>query len=150
MNVLAHYSKMRRYAMRLTRNTADAEDLLHETVVRALEYRNQFRGGNLGAWLSTIMYSRFCGNLRRARRETTADDQQIELLSEPVTCKGLLTCHLKEVEEGLRRLPSFQRDALMHLVSGGQYAEIAKAHGVRLGTVKSRIARARAALETLT
>lgn len=148
---MAHYRTLRLYALKLTRNTADAEDLLHDTIVRALEYRNSFHGGDLIAWLSTIMYSRFCSQLRRSKRVSTADDQLIELLSEPVPCKGLLTCHLEEVEEGLRRLPSFQRDALMHLVCDGlEYAEIAAAQGVRLGTAKSRIARARAALETLT
>jgi len=147
-NVLGELPALRRYARALTRDGGDAEDLVQDTLVRALERRAQFRAeGNLRGWLLAILHNRFVDATRSRRAEAgrNADAAAaLELAAEPGQEHSV---RLAEVRRAFFGLPDEQRAAL-HLVAieGLSYQAAADALAIPLGTLMSRIGRARAAL----
>jgi RNA polymerase sigma-70 factor (ECF subfamily) len=149
-DVLAQLPPLRRYARALTRDEAAAEDLVHDCLVRAYERRSTFRaGGNLRTWLLSILHNTFID----ARRRRAAEERR------EADASGLLETWLPPGQEGAVRLqqigrafwdlPQEQR-AVLHLVAieGMAYQEAADALGIPLGTLMSRLGRARAALRS--
>jgi RNA polymerase sigma-70 factor (ECF subfamily) len=146
----------------LTRRPYDAEDLVQETVARALAYRAQFHPGtNLRSWLLTIERSIFLNSHRRVRYapqlqsmdnldETTlysASGVNASPSAEHVLLHGRID---DEVVDALRALPEhYRRAVLLCDVQGLSYAEIAQQMGCALGTVMSRLHRGRALLRQL-
>lgn len=131
----------------LTRNAAEADDLVQETLLRALRSLDGFRGGSsLRTWLSQILI-----NLHRSGRRQEA--RRRELLEERgpdedrVAPSQEHAMELEQTLEALQRLPDEQREAIALVALGGtSYAEAAEVLGVKLGTLMSRIARGRAAM----
>ncbi len=150
-DVLGQIGALRRYARSLTRNADDAEDLVHDALVRAYERRAGFRaGGNMRAWLLSIVHNTFVDGLR-GRRSEAARTVESGLLAEPYLAPPQEhSVRLSQVREAFHRLPEEQR-AAMHLVAieGLSYREAADALGIPLGTLMSRIGRARAALRAM-
>jgi RNA polymerase sigma-70 factor (ECF subfamily) len=142
-------------AMRLTRNRADAEDLVQDTYVKAFGHSGQFkRGTNLRAWLYTILHNTWRNRRRDASRDTVdIDSEQVEQLAaggsgreqietpERILMRSTLDADL---QAALDSLPEAFREAVwLRDVEEFTYAEIAEMLTVPIGTVMSRISRGR-------
>jgi RNA polymerase sigma-70 factor (ECF subfamily) len=148
-------------AYRLTRNAADAEDLVQETFLRAYRGFHQFQPGtNLKAWLYRILTNTFINSYRKKQREpqTISDDQledwylyskMAEEGAEPSAETSVLEALPDEdVQEALQSIPEqFRIAVLLADVEGFSYKEIAEITDVPIGTVMSRLHRGRRALE---
>ncbi|AZO75495.1 MULTISPECIES: sigma-70 family RNA polymerase sigma factor [unclassified Mesorhizobium] len=150
-DIVGQLGSLRRYARSLTRDSADAEDLVHDALVRAYERRGTFRsGGNLRAWLLAIVHNIFIDRMRSRRSEATRIERAGRLADQSVAASQDHSVRLSQVREAFLSLPEEQRSAL-HLVAieGLSYQQAAEASGVPLGTLMSRIGRARAALREM-
>ncbi|WP_165349830.1 MULTISPECIES: sigma-70 family RNA polymerase sigma factor [unclassified Mesorhizobium] len=150
-DIVGQLGSLRRYARSLTRDSADAEDLVHDALLRAYERRGTFRaGGNLRAWLFSIMHNAFIDKLRSRRSEAARIEQAAHLSDPSVPASQDHSVRLAQVRDAFLSLPEEQRSAL-HLVAieGLSYAQAAEIAGVPLGTLMSRIGRARAALRQM-
>jgi RNA polymerase sigma-70 factor (ECF subfamily) len=142
-------------ALRLTRNRADAEDLVQDTYVKAFRHAEQFaRGTNLRAWLYTILHNTWRNRQRDASRQTVeVDSEQVEQAAagpgggEPVETpeRILMRSTLDaDLQAALDELPDAFREAVwLRDVEEFTYAEIAEMLNVPIGTVMSRISRGR-------
>ena len=142
-------------AMRLTRNRADAEDLVQDTFVNAFRHAEQFkRGTNLRAWLYTILHNTWRNRRRDASRDAVeVDSDQVEQAAagggggEPVETpeRILMRSTLDaDLQAALDALPDAFRQAVwLRDVEEFSYAEIAEMLNVPMGTVMSRISRGR-------
>lgn len=132
---------LRRYARALTRDPDIADDLVQDTLVRALRSADLFHGGDIRRWLYTILTNLNRNRLRSlARRPTTLpfDDHDNSGPAGPDTGG-------RDIERALAALAEDQRSALLLIVLEGlSYREVAEVLGVPIGTVMSRLARARA------
>lgn len=137
-----------------------AEDITQETFIRALGSLDRYRGGNFAGWLLTIAGNRCRDELRRRKRRPTSSlDQQMEAFGDAYALpsqerspeRRALDSELRRViVAALVQLPDDQRQALtLRDIEGFSYQEIASATNVSVGTVKSRIARARARMRDL-
>jgi RNA polymerase sigma factor (sigma-70 family) len=150
-DILGQLGSLRRYARSLTRDGAEAEDLVHDALVRAFERRGSFRsGGNLRAWLLSIVHNAFIDGLRSRTSEAARVEQAGYLAETSIQAPQEHSVRLAQVREAFFTLPEEQRSAL-HLVAieGLTYSEAAEVSGVPLGTLMSRIGRARAALREM-
>ena len=143
---------LRRYARALTRNADRADDLVQDCLERAIRKRSLFRPtGPVQAWLFRILVNIWRNSLRSDRRrgEHVAYDALLVEPSIPAPQHGRLA--LGEMNRALGRLPDDQRETLLLVVlEGVSYEEAATILGIPIGTVMSRLSRARAALRTLT
>ncbi|RWM27760.1 MAG: sigma-70 family RNA polymerase sigma factor [Mesorhizobium sp.] len=150
-DIVGQLGSLRRYARSLTRDSADAEDLVHDALARAYERRSTFRsGGNLRAWLLAIVHNIFIDGVRARRSEAARIKQAGQLADISTPAPQDHSVRLSQVREAFLSLPEEQRSAL-HLVAieGLSYAQAAEVSGVPLGTLMSRIGRARAALREM-
>jgi RNA polymerase sigma-70 factor (ECF subfamily) len=131
---------LRRYARALTRDKELADDLVQDTLVRALRSEHLFHGGELRSWLYTIMTNLNRNRLRSlARRPTLMAIDENDALEASGTEAGA-----RDIERALDSLAEDQRTALLLVVlEGMSYREVAEVQGVPIGTVMSRLARAR-------
>ena len=153
--VLGYLEPLYATAMRLTRNRADAEDLVQDTIVKALRFQSRFeRGTNLRAWLYTILHNTWRNRVRDTAREAVdVDSDRIEELASTVDGptefetpeRTLLRATMDvDLREALDELPEAFRQAVwLRDVEEFSYAEIAKMLDVPIGTVMSRISRGR-------
>ena len=148
--LLAAVPFMRAFGRTLTGDIEQAEDLAQETVLQAWRCREQFHPGtNLRAWLSTILRNRFYSSQRRRKWRA---DYDIEVMERTLVAPDDQTqsVELEDVRRGLAMLPAFQREALILVGAGGMsYEEVANIVGCPVGTVKSRVRRARDELESI-
>lgn len=137
---------LRRFAQRLVGRGGDAEDLVQETVMRALNAAQQFEPGTaLKSWLFTIMRNAFCTTYRHRRREHVGlPDALAASLSAPPSQDWAV--QRNEMQSALARLPSQIRQSLLLVALGTSYDETARICHCEVGTVKSRVNRGRAAL----
>jgi RNA polymerase sigma-70 factor (ECF subfamily) len=141
--------RLRVYALSLTRDRDSADDLVHDTIVKALTGRHSFQPGtNLSAWAFRIQRNEFISGLRRTRPTVPVDSVIADTLSHPAHQESRLV--MREFISAFGKLAPTQREALLLAVLEGQpYEAIAAQTGVSVGTVKSRISRARDTLERL-
>jgi RNA polymerase sigma-70 factor (ECF subfamily) len=139
---------LRAFARSLAGDSSDADDLAQTTLLRALRARRQFTPGtSLKSWLFTILRNQFYNDRRAARRSVALDPEDAE--------RRLVACDdpgaalaLNDVRMALMALPPEQREALMLIGGAGlSYEEASIVTGVVVGTVKSRVSRARATLQ---
>jgi RNA polymerase sigma-70 factor (ECF subfamily) len=131
---------LRRYARALTRNADSADDLVQDTLVRALRSEHLFHGGELRSWLYTIL-----ANLNRNRLRSLARRPVLSSLEED-DAPDLAgpEAGSRDIARALATLAEEQREALLLVVLEGlSYREVADVQGVPIGTVMSRLARAR-------
>lgn len=141
---------LRAYGRSLSGNRDVADDLVQDTMLKAWAARGRFAAGtNMRAWTFIILRNSFLSQRRRARFTTEWDDVVADrILSMPAGQGDQL--HLADVQRALMQLPESQREALILIGAGGfSYEEASEICGVALGTIKSRVARGRAALQTL-
>lgn len=147
-DVIGQLSALRRYARSLARNSSDAEDLVHDALVKAYERRTTFKTGtNLRNWLFAIVHNTHVDRMRSAIVRRRQDDATM-LEGEPSYPAGQEhAIRLAQVRDAFMSLPEEQREAL-HLVAVEDlsYQEAADALGIPVGTLMSRISRARARL----
>lgn len=143
-DVEATIPALRRYARALTRNAESADDLVQDTLVRALRSEHLFHGGDIRSWLFTILTNLNRNRLRSlARRPALSpleDDDAADLAGPEAGGR--------DIERALALLVDDQRMALLLVVLEGlSYREVAEVQGVPIGTVMSRLARARAQIK---
>jgi RNA polymerase sigma-70 factor, ECF subfamily len=141
---------LRAFAISLCGNVDQADDLVQEAIVRGLSHLDSFTPGtNLQAWLFTILRNHFHTSLRRRKREVEdPDGTMASLLSTPPEQHGHLD--FEDFRTALARLPLEQREVLLLVVAEGMsYEEAARVCGTKIGTIKSRMNRARAHLAEL-
>lgn len=153
---LLHLDALYSFALKLSRARDDAEDLVNDTMLRALERWEQYRlGTNIRAWLFTILYHLFVSRKRRidAREVLAPDDADGSAAFEPVGESDPESTFYdsfidEQVVAAIQALPDEYRSAVMLSdVQGMRYAEVATALGVPEGTVKSRLFRGRRILQ---
>jgi RNA polymerase sigma-70 factor (ECF subfamily) len=146
-----HIPALRRYARALTGNADMADDLVQDCLERAIRKQALWvRGSNLRAWLYTMLLNLFRNARRRASkaRFDALETMPVDPAQAPAQ-PGRLA--LAEVSRAIARLPDEQREALLLVVLEGQsYAEAAGILAIPVGTLMSRIGRARANLRTMT
>jgi RNA polymerase sigma-70 factor (ECF subfamily) len=158
----SHLEALYGFALRLTRNTADAEDLVQEAFLRAFRFRASYAPGtNMRAWMFKILSNLFINRYRRSNRETSALDgsegdaiaeaalsrDSVRLLRDPEAHfdAGLFGEH---VAKALESLPAdFRAVVILSDIEEFSYKEIAEIMGCPIGTVMSRLHRARRALQ---
>lgn len=145
--LLAHLPTLRAFARSLSGDAARADDLVQETLLKAWAHRQGYTPGtNMKAWLFTILRNGFYSELRYRKREredpggvyanrvSIGPDQQTRL-------------HMRDLRRALALLPDEQREAIILVgASGCEYEEAAAICGCPIGTIKSRVSRARRAL----
>jgi RNA polymerase sigma-70 factor (ECF subfamily) len=138
---------LRAFAWSLSHNSADADDLVQDTLIKAWTHRSRFEPGtNLRAWLFTILRNTYYTAVVRKRREVADEDgKHAASLSSGPTQDWTVAMH--SLREAMQRLPAEHREALILVGAAGlTYEEAAEICGCALGTIKSRVNRARARL----
>jgi RNA polymerase sigma-70 factor (ECF subfamily) len=145
--LVALLPKLRVQALSLTRNRADADDLVQAAVTNALAAQASFAPGtNFGAWMYRILRNRFISDRRRLRETIDMDDAPADAFARAASQEDSLA--LRELRAEMAKLPADQRTALvMVTVQGMSYEEVAAAMGCAVGTAKCRVFRARCTLE---
>jgi RNA polymerase sigma-70 factor (ECF subfamily) len=133
--------KMRVWAFALTRNPAVADDLVQDVALKTLMANDRFiPGTNFSAWVHRIMINHFISTVRRAR-ETTGIEQVPEMA---VAASQQDSIDLRELSRAFQRLPQDQKHALRSVaIEEKSYEQVAGESGLAIGTLKSRVHRAR-------
>ena len=144
---------LRRYAVALLRNREDADDLVHDCLVRALDKLHTRRDdADVRAWLFAIMHNLFVSQVRRAKARPAGgplDESHESTLSLRPEQESSL--QWRDLLRGLAQLPADQRSVILLVsVEDLSYAEAANVLGIPIGTVMSRLARGRERLRQLT
>src|SRR5437867_449272 len=146
-DILASVPSLRAFAISLCGNVDRADDLVQETLLRALANIDSFQpGSNMPAWLFTILRNLFRSEYRKRRREVEDSDGSYaqSLKSQPEQTGRV---EFEEFRTALNTLPHDQREALILVgASGFSYEEAAEICGCAVGTIKSRVNRARSRL----
>ncbi|MGE3643769.1 MAG: sigma-70 family RNA polymerase sigma factor [Beijerinckiaceae bacterium] len=149
-DMLALVPDLRGFAYSLSGNFHRADDLVQETLVKAWSHQDSFSmGTNMRAWLFTILRNEFYSLMRKRRREVEdADGVFASQLTAPAAQESSI--EMEEMRVALAQLPDDQREALILVgASGLSYEEAAEICGTAVGTIKSRVSRARNKLVTL-
>lgn len=146
--IVAQLPALRRFAHHLTRSASDQEDLVQETVMRALRASHQFQPNTkLRSWLFTIMRNSFNTEYRRRCREPVGLDscllERVGIMAPPQEW----AVRRNELRCALRRIPPRSRRTLLLVAMGVSYIDTARLCECEIGTVKSRVNRARKMLE---
>jgi RNA polymerase sigma factor (sigma-70 family) len=153
--VLPHLDAAFNYARWLTRNEADAEDVVQDAYVRALRFFSSLRGDNARAWLLTIVRNTWYGRFpprNSAHEMRVLDEMSNDPPAESLDPEGLLLQRqtVDEVRAALEQLPvEFREVIVLRELEGLSYKEIAAVAGIPIGTVMSRLARGRERLLTI-
>ncbi|NJM16234.1 MAG: RNA polymerase sigma factor [Bacteroidales bacterium] len=138
-------SNLERFALSLTQNMEDSKDLLQETFVKAIAYKDKYADNtNLKAWVFTIMKNTFINNYRRAVKANTTFDNTDDLYYLNVNKEAKSetpdsSLRVQEIEAKISELEDEFRVPFMMHVDGYKYKEIAEHLNLKIGTVKSRI-----------
>jgi len=147
----AEIPRLRRYARALVRDRDRADDLVQDTLMRALAKQHLWEPGtNLRAWLFTLMHNQHVNSVRRPARESVQLDTEEMSGSLIATTDPTASCQLRELDRGLARLPEEQREVILLVgLEGIRYDEAAAILNVPIGTVRSRLFRGRESLRRL-
>lgn len=142
--------RLRRYALVLTRHSHDAEDLVQDSLLRAHERPPALRGQSPTAWAMSVLHNAFVDQARKRSSTAKREAAFASLMPQFVDAPQERTVRLNQLLRAFMDLPLEQREAL-HLVAieGHSYAEAAGILDIPLGTLMSRLGRARAALRAL-
>jgi RNA polymerase sigma-70 factor (ECF subfamily) len=141
----------RRYAFALTRNLSRADDLVQDTLVRAIAKHHCWQWGtNLRAWLFTIMHHQNADIIRRSAREGTAVDFDDTWPGRTTATDPAGGLSLRDLDRALARISEEQRQVILLIgLEDISYKEAATILDVPIGTIRSRLSRGREALRTL-
>ncbi|WP_442589233.1 RNA polymerase sigma factor [Pedobacter sp. AW31-3R] len=148
-----HKSALQLFAMKFTHNLDDADDLVQDTLLRAMRYENMFKSGtNIKAWLYTIMKNTFINNYRSKNIKRgiidTREELNYEQLSQSAT-DNLATYHFmgKDISKAISLLGTQYSIPFLRYFEGYKYHEIVVELNIPIGTVKTRIHVARQLLK---
>ena len=143
--------RLRRYARALTRDAARADDLVQETLCRALRKAHLWQpGSNLRAWLFTLLHNQHVNDVRKVMREglSASVDEMASQLPMPPTQAAKL--EMRDLDRAIGQLPDEQRQVVLLIgLEGLRYEQVAEILDVPVGTVRSRLSRARETLRRL-
>lgn len=148
-DITRHIPAMRRYALVLTRDRHRMEDLVQESLARALAAHRTWKpGSSMRTWLLSIVHNTFISGWRRERVELSALDGAVAALPPGAgPARPDMQVEVQQVIDRLLALPDGMREILLlAVVEEMSYREIAEMLNIPMGTVMSRLARARAAL----
>ena len=142
---------LRNFARRLTKNHHEADDLLQYTLLRAMEKKHLFQENtDLFKWTSKIMYNHFASDYRRKVKYETKFDPESYLENESVDAPQEKQLELNAVTEAMKKLSFTHQEILVMIcVQGMTYQEVADCLNIAVGTVRSRLSRAREYLQEL-
>jgi RNA polymerase sigma-70 factor (ECF subfamily) len=147
-DIVAEIPRLRRYARALAGEAVRADDLVQDTLERALGKWSLWRPGNLRAWLFSIMHNLFVNQARSPRLVDYPGDDALPDLPTRATQNDAL--ELRDFAHSLSRLPEEQREVLLLVVLEDlSYEDTAKVLDVPVGTVMSRLSRGRERLRAL-
>ena len=140
--------RLRRYARALVGDRASADDLVQDTLERAWAKLHLYRRGtDLRAWLFTVMHNVHVNKVRATRVTDTLEDELPELAQRASQGDALL---VRDLDRAIARLPAEQRAVLLLVtLEEMSYEEVSHALGIPIGTVMSRLSRAREKLRTM-
>ena len=147
--VISNAEGLKPFAITLTKDREEAQDLYQETLYKAFAHRDKYQPGtNIRAWLCTIMRNIFINDYRRSERKRVVFDA-IEYAGKNTSSNlsSDRTIRLKEINTAIYNLPSIFKNACLLYLQGYKYGEIAMALNEPLGTIKSRIHFARKMLQ---
>jgi RNA polymerase sigma-70 factor (ECF subfamily) len=152
-DICNHRSCLEAFAMKFTNNVEDANDLVQDTIIKAIRYRDMYKHGtNLRGWLYTIMRNTFINNYRKGSKrnaliETSEDLSSFQLMGSAQNNQGVNTFIMEDIQKALDKLqPEYSRPFLRYF-EGYKYHEIAEELNIPIGTVKTRIHVARQILK---
>jgi len=134
--------RLRRYARALTRDITQADDLVQTCLTRAIAKQHLWQPGtDLRAWLFTILHNQHVNDVRRLAREVALSEMDRLPMAQP---KAFVVLELRDLEAAIAKLPHEQRRVILLVgLEGLSYDEVAAVLGVPIGTVRSRLSRAR-------
>jgi RNA polymerase sigma factor (sigma-70 family) len=140
--------RLRRYARALVGDRATADDLVQDTLERAWAKLHLYRRGtDLRAWLFTVMHNVHVNRVRASRVTDTLEDEMPELAQRASQGDALL---VRDLDRAIARLPAEQREGLLLVtLEEMSYEEVARTLGIPIGTVMSRLSRARDKLRAM-
>jgi len=143
--------RLRRYARALTRDSIQADDLVQDTLVRGIAKAHLWQAGtDIRAWLFTIMHNQYVNNVRHTKREQANVDVDHVASTLVATSDPTASRQLSELDQALGQLSKGQREVVLLVgLEGMSYDEAAKTLRVPIGTIRSRLGRAREALRML-
>ena len=147
-SLVALIPRLRRYARALVGDRATADDLVQDTLERAWSKLHLFQQGtDLRAWLFTVMHNVHVNRIRAARQTEVLDEEMPELAQRAAQGDSLV---VRDLERAIAALPAAQREVLLLVaLEDLSYEETARVLGIPIGTVMSRLARAREKLRVL-
>lgn len=150
LELLRHVPALRRFARAFCRDAAAADDMAQEALLKAWTHRDSFaEGTNMRGWLFTILRNAYYSDIRRKRREVEDADGKIAERF-PVKATQQDNLELDDLRRAMSLLPPEQREALTLVsASGCSYEEAAEICNCAIGTMKSRVSRARRAVLAL-
>ncbi len=149
--LMAETGKLQKFSMKLTRNKANADDLFQSTCLRALEKAHYFQDGtNLFSWTSKIMYNLFVSDYRRKVKFETQYDPESYLEKITTAPPQETNAELAHVKRAMTKLKKEHRQILVLVcIKGMHYVEVSKMLQIPVGTVRSRLSRAREQLQAI-
>ena len=149
--LLNESENLKKFALKLTRNDSDADDLLQSTLLRAMEKKELFKEGtNLFSWTSRIMYNMFVSNWRRKSKFESQYDPEPYINNESIGACQDVKMEVASVNEAMKELSDEHRNILILVcVQGMPYQEVADHLDIPIGTVRSRLSRARLQLQAI-
>jgi RNA polymerase sigma-70 factor (ECF subfamily) len=152
--LMDHIPRLRRYARALIHNRELADDLVQDTLERALARLDRFEAGtDLRAWLFTIMHNVFVNQLRKAAARAphlSFDDDGIAEVEFAQPAGQMRSLEMRDLDFALQRLPAEQREVVLLVgLEEMSYADVALALDIPIGTVMSRLSRGRERLRNL-
>jgi RNA polymerase sigma factor (sigma-70 family) len=145
--VSVHSQYLNGFAYHFTKNTEDAEDLIQDTLYKALRYKDHFQEGtNFKGWLYTIMRNIFINGYKRKKmqQQLSQSNQQEFLMNSVVAEDNVnMSLNLKEMHNAIDNLSLDYKKPFKMYLEGFHYDEIAQDMNIPIGTVKSRIFHAR-------
>lgn len=137
--------KLRKFAAKLTRNKSEADDLLQSTLLRALEKADYFQTGtDLFKWTSKVMYNIFVTDYRRKVKFESQYDPESYIENRAVEAEQQSKAEVKALGRAMEKMSAEHKEILiMVCVKGMQYQEVADMLDIPVGTVRSRLSRAR-------
>ncbi len=150
-DLVAETGKLQKFALRLTKNKTDAEDLFQSTFLRALEKEHYFEEGtNLFSWASIIMYNIFVTDYRRRTKFETQYDPENYLEKEIIEPTQDTSAELANINRAMMKMSLDHRKVLISVCAKGMnYAEVSEMLQIPVGIVRSRLSRAREQLQAI-
>ncbi len=143
--IIDEMPRLKKFALKLTRNDANADDLLQNTILRAYEKKDMFEdGSNLFSWTSKIMYNLFVTDYRRKVKFESQYDPEPYLEKKKANVDHDDTVLMNEVSVAMEELSDEHREILVMItIHGMKYEQAAQQLDIPVGTVRSRLSRAR-------